>query len=170
MTIKHDGFEVGAANHPDRVETHPTMGLNALSRKLGLALSLLAIAYTLLGWYLAAHHVFWLVSTFVILTTLFFAWKRNPLLEFLAWLIRQQVIVLIGVSLLLSSLVALTLVEPMLFSLIPLPLITLLYALLELRAAEVDQLKIFFWSVIVTGLGLGLGEAIDLLITPSMRY
>lgn len=139
-------------------------------RIAGLAISLLTIAYTLLGWYVAAHHVFWLVGTFVVITTLIIAWKSNPIVEFLAWLTQQQIFVVIGISLLFSLVVAFTLVEPMLSSLIPLPLITLLYALLELRTAEYKQSDIFFWLVIVTGLGLGRGEAVDLFIVPSMRY
>lgn len=146
------------------------MNAQPVSRNPWLALSLLALSYSLLGWYLAAQHVFWLVGTFTVITTLIFVWKSNPVLEFLAWLIKQQVLVIIGVSLLFSLFVALALAHPSLFSLVPLPLITLLYALLEMRTAEFKQSEIFLWSVIITGLGLGLGEAIDLFIAPSMRY
>ena len=135
-----------------------------------LALSLLAIAYILLGWYLAAHHIFWLVSITVVMATLIFVWKSNPLLECLAWGLKQEFFATIGISLLFSLLVALILVKPMLLSLVPLPLITLIYALLEMRTAEFKQSEILIWTFIVTGLGLGLGEAIDLFVAPSMRY
>jgi hypothetical protein len=85
-------------------------------------------------------------------------------------MIQQPVVVIIGINLIFSLVVAITLAQPILFSLLSLPLMTLLYALLEMRAAEFTQSKIFFWSVVIAGLGLGLGEAIDLLIAPSMRY
>ncbi len=140
------------------------------SQKLWLALSLLGSAYALMGWYLAAHHIFWLVSTFVVGTTLTIAWRSNPVLEFLTWLTKQQVLVLVSASLLFSLIVALTLIKPILLSLILLPLFTLLYALLEMRAAGLKQLDLFLWLVIVAGLGLGIGEVIDLFVAPSMRY
>jgi hypothetical protein len=146
------------------------MNAQLLPRQPWLALSLLGVGYALLGWYLAAHHVFWLVNTFIIGTTLTIAWKSNPMLESLFWLIRQPVFVVISVSLLFSSVIALIFVNPTLLSLIPLPLVTLIYALLEMRTAGFKQTEIFVWSVIITGLGLCLGEGIDLFIAPSMRY
>jgi hypothetical protein len=146
------------------------MNTQILNSKSVLALSLLGVEYALLGWYLAAHHIFGLVGTFVVISTLVIAWKSNPVLELLAWLIKQQVLVVIVISLLFSVLVALTLVKPILLSLIVVPFITLLYALLEMRAAAFRQTEIFLWSIIITSLALGLGEAVDLFITPSMRY
>jgi hypothetical protein len=140
------------------------------SSKLWLALSLLGIEYALLGWYLAAHHIFWLVSAFIVATTVAVAWKNNPLLEFVTWLSRQQIVIVIGVSLLLSLVLALTLARPILLSLIPLPLITLLYAHLEMRALEFSQTETFVWLVVLATLALGLGEAVDLFVAPSMRY
>lgn len=139
-------------------------------QKVRLALSLLAITYTLLGWYLAVHHVFWLMSIFILFTTLFIGWKSNPILEFLSWLTKQQIFLVIGVSLLISLTVALVLVKPTLASLIPLPLVTLIYALLEMRLAAFKQSSISLWLLFIAVLGLGLGEIIDLFITPSMRY
>lgn len=146
------------------------MNAQLLPRQPWLALSLLGAGYALLGWYLAAHHVFWLVNTFIVVTTLTIVWKSNPMLESLVWLIRQQIFVVISVSLLFSLVVALIFVNPTLLSLIPLPLVTLIYALLEMRTVGFKQTEIFIWSVVITGLGLGLGEAIDLFVAPSMRY
>jgi hypothetical protein len=146
------------------------MNAKLLPQKTWLALSLLGVGYALLGWYLAAHHVFWLVSAFIVVTTLTIAWKSNPMLESLAWLIQQPVFVVISVSFLFSLVVALTFVNPMLLSLIPLPAVTLIYALLEMRTAGFKQNEVFIWLVMITGLGLGLGEGIDLFIAPSMRY
>lgn len=146
------------------------MNTQLLTPNSWLALGLLGVEYSLLGWYLAAHHVFGLVSTLVVLTTLVIVWKSNPMLEALAWLVKQQVLIFIGMSLVFSLAVALMLVKPILLSLIVIPLITLVYALLEMRAANLSQINVFFWSVIIATLGLGLGESIDLFITPSMRY
>jgi hypothetical protein len=146
------------------------MNNQPLPRKTWLALSLLAMEYTLLGWYLGAHHVFWVMGTFVAITTLIISWKSNPLTEALNWLIKQQVFVVVSTSFFLSLVVAMIFVEPILLSLIPLPLITLLYALLEMQVSEFKKSQILFWSMIITTLGLGLGEAIDLVIVPSMRY
>lgn len=134
------------------------------------ALTLLGGEYVLLGWYLAAHHVFWLIGTFILVTTLAVIWKKNPILEFLVWFINQQVLVVIGISFLFSVLIAMAFVKPVLLSLSLLPLVTLLYAILEMRMAEFRQSDVFLWAVIITGFGLGLGEVIDLFITPSMRY
>jgi hypothetical protein len=139
-------------------------------RKPWLALILLGGEYVLLGWFLAAHHIFWLVGTFIVVLTLAVIWKKNPILEFLAWMAQQQIVVLLGGSFLLSLLIALAFVQPILVSLSLLPIITLAYALLEMRTSAFKQGEVFLWSVVITGLGLGLGEAIDLFITPSMRY
>jgi hypothetical protein len=146
------------------------MNAQLLPRQSWLVLSLLGVGYALLGWYLAAHHVFWLVSAFIVVTTLTIAWKSNPVLESLVRLIRRTVFVVISGSLLFSLVVALIFVNPTLLSLIPLLLVTLTYALLEMQTAGFKQTEVFIWSVVITGLGLGLGEIIDLFFAPSMRY
>ncbi|MBD3886247.1 hypothetical protein IFO70_31630 [Phormidium tenue FACHB-886] len=146
------------------------MDTELLNKFPWLALSLLGIAYLLLGWYLTAHHIFWLVSTFILMTTLTIAWKSNPMLESLVSLLKQQLFTVLGITSISSLVVVLTLVNPILLSLVVLPLLTLLYALIEMRAAELKQMDIFLWSTIITGVGLGLGEVIDLFVVPSMRY
>lgn len=135
-----------------------------------LVLSLLGGEYSLLGWYLAAHHIFWLVSAFVLVVTLALAWKSNLMPEFLASLFKQPLFVVIGVSFLLSVVIVSTLVNSIFSSLFVLPLLTLLYAFTEMQAAGFKQSDIFLWSAIITGVGLGLGETIDLFVLPSMRY
>lgn len=140
------------------------------TRRPWFALMVLGGEYGLLGWYLAAHHIFWLISTFIVVLTFAVVWKKNPILDFVAWFIHQQVLVVISLSFLLSLIVALAFIQPILLSLSLLPSVTLLYALLEMRSAEFKQSDVFLWIVVITGLGLGLGEAIDLLVAPSMRY
>jgi hypothetical protein len=140
------------------------------ARKPWLALSLLGIEYALLGWYLAAHHIFWLVGTLIVGTTIAIARKRNPLLQSLSWLTRQPLLMGIGLSLAFSLLVTTLFLQPILSSLMVLPLITLLYALIEMQAAGLQQVNTFCWLIIITSLGLCFGEAVDLFVTPSMRY
>ncbi|MBD1909733.1 MULTISPECIES: hypothetical protein [unclassified Leptolyngbya] len=134
------------------------------------ALLLLGGEYVLLGWYLAAHHIFWLLGTLILLLTFTVIWKKNPILDSLLWLARQEVVVAIGLSLVLSLIVALAFIKPILLSLVLLPLATLLYAIMEMRATEFTQTDVLIWTIMITTFSLGLGEAIDLFITPSMRY
>ncbi len=140
------------------------------ARKPWLALSLLGMEYALLGWYLAAHHIFWLVGTLIVGATIAIAWKRNPLLQSLSWLLRQPLLIVIVLSFLFSLLVTTLFLQPILSSLLVLPLITLLYALIEIQAAGFQQVNTFLWLVVITSLGLCFGEAVDLFVTPSMRY
>jgi hypothetical protein len=146
------------------------MNTEFLTKKPWLALVLLGGEYALLGWYLSVHHIFWLIGTFIVVITFGVAWKSNPILKVLAWFTTGGLLVVLGVSLLVSLVVALTLTNPVSLGLVLLPLITLLYARLEMQAADFKQVDIFLWSVMMTGLGLGLGEVIDLFVTPSMRY
>jgi hypothetical protein len=139
-------------------------------QKIWFALTLMAGEYVLLGWYLAAHHIFWLIGTFIVILTFAVIWKKNPILDTLNWLVDQSVFVVIGISLLFSLVVAFAFTKPVVLSLSLLPSITLLYALLEMRSSGFKQSDVFFWAVMITGLGLGIGEAIDLFITPSIRY
>lgn len=146
------------------------MNTSLLTPKPWLAIILLGGEYALLGWYLAAHHVFWLISTLIVVTTFALAWKSHPFLESLSWLIKQQVVVVIGISFFSSLVIALTLVQPILLSLTLLPMLTLLYALLEMRTANFKQVNVFLWIALMTIFSLGLGEVIDLFVAPSMRY
>ncbi|NEQ28226.1 MAG: hypothetical protein F6K28_56445 [Microcoleus sp. SIO2G3] len=146
------------------------MKTQSLSRSPWLALSLLGIQYALLGWFLSAYHIFWGVSAFVVVVTSTVAWKSNPILEYLIQLISQKILAVVGVCLLISLSIVLTLTHPAFFSLILLPTLTLLYVLLEMRSTNLKQTDIFLWSVAIAGLGLGLGEIVDLFISPSMRY
>ena len=146
------------------------MNTSFLTPKPWLAIVLLCGEYVLLGWYLAAHHVFWLISTLIVATSFTLAWKSHPFLESLSWLSKQQVVVVISVSFFSSLVVALALVQPILLSLTLLPMLTLLYALFEMRTADFKQVNVFLWIALITVFSLGLGEAIDLFVTPSMRY
>ncbi|HEY9861364.1 MAG TPA: hypothetical protein V6D16_17825 [Candidatus Obscuribacterales bacterium] len=146
------------------------MNTERLTRKPWFAFVLLVLAYTVLGWHLSAHHIFWLVGTFVIAVTLVTAWKSHPILESLVWFATQKLLVVVGLSLLFSVAVTLVLTKPILLNLTLLPLVSLLYAELEMRATGFKQMDVFFCSVLMAGLGLLVGEAVDLWVIPSMRY
>ncbi len=146
------------------------MNAQAPGKNIWFALLLLTGEYILLGWYLAAHHVFWLIGSCVVIATFAVIWKENPILDTLVWLIKQPIFVAIGISFLLSLLAAFLFINPVLLGISFLPAIVLLYASMEMRLANFKQLDIVFWAMAITGVGLGIGEAIDLFITPSMRY
>nr|WP_290225694.1 hypothetical protein [Trichocoleus desertorum] len=146
------------------------MNTELLTRKPWFALALLVLAYAVLGWHLSAHHIFWLVGTFVIGVTLVTAWKSHPILESLVWFATQKLLVVVGLSMLFSVAVTLILTKPVLLNLTLLPLLSLLYAELEMRATGFKQMDVFFCSVLMAGLGLLVGEAVDLWVIPSMRY
>lgn len=146
------------------------MNTQSFTLRPRFALALLGGEYILLGWFLAAHHLFWLIGSCIVVLTFTIIWKRNPLLSFLSWFANQQILVAIGVSFLISLLIAFIFIKPILISLSLLPFATLMYAVLELQTAQFKQSDILLWSLVITGLGLGVGEAIDLLITPSMRF
>lgn len=57
------------------------MNVGFLSRSPWLPLVLLWLAYALLGWYLSAHHIVWLLGAFVAVLSLAVASKSSPLLE-----------------------------------------------------------------------------------------
>lgn len=146
------------------------MNVQVPSQSIRFALLLLTGEYILLGWYLAAHHVFWLMGSCIVIVTFAVIWKENPILDTLVWLVRQPVFVAIAVSFVLSLMVAFLMIKPILLNVSFLPSVILLYALLEMRIANFKQTDIVFWAMAITGLGLGIGEAIDLFITPSIRY
>lgn len=146
------------------------MNTELLTRKPWLALILLGLAYTVLGWHLSAHHIFWLVGTFVIAVTLITAWKSHPILESLVWFATQKLFVVVGLSLMFSVAVTLILTKPLLLNLTLLPLVSLVYAELEMRAIGFKQMDVFLCSTMMSGLGLLVGEVVDLWLIPSMRY
>ncbi|MBD3881056.1 hypothetical protein IFO70_04750 [Phormidium tenue FACHB-886] len=146
------------------------MNTQSLPRRVGLALSLLGIEYVLLGWYLAVHHIFWLIAISTVVTTLIVVWKGNPILESLIRVLSQQSFVVLGLSLLFSLFLALIFIEPILGELVIAPMLTLMYAIFEMQSARFNEFEVLKWLVIVTGACLALGEIIDLLVMPSARY
>ncbi|MGI0487257.1 hypothetical protein ACN4EK_17580 [Pantanalinema rosaneae CENA516] len=92
------------------------------------------------------------------------------MIEFLDWLRHQRLFTVIGISLLTSVIVIALLVKPFFLNLFFLPVLTILFADMELRVAGFPEKDILLSLVTIAGLSLGLGEAIDLFISPSLRY
>lgn len=134
-----------------------------------LSLVLLWLSYSLLGWYLSAYHVFWFMGVLVAVLALAIAWKSIPCLKDLirfgsrgSWVI----LIMLVISVFISFIATWTL----LLTLIIVPLITTFLAEIEMRFAGFSEVNTFVLLTVTSVLGLGLGEIIDILISPSMRY
>ncbi|MBD2090244.1 hypothetical protein H6F67_10305 [Microcoleus sp. FACHB-1515] len=139
-------------------------------RRPWLALTLLGSAYALLGWYLSAHHILWIFGVFVTLATLAIVWKGTLILENLSLLKSSRLFGLIITGLMISLPLALIVGGSLFLNLIFLPVATMFFAEIEMRSAGFKQLQLFFYLTLLAGLGLGLGEAIDLVLVPSGRF
>lgn len=135
-----------------------------------LSLLLLWLAYTLLGWYLAAHHIIWIFGFLIAFAALYLSWKTNPLLQFIVRLSSQGLFVVLTSALIFSVLIASSVALPMLLILVVIPLVATILAEVEMRYSEFSQLKKLVIFSILAGLGLVIGETIDLVLLPSIRY
>jgi hypothetical protein len=124
------------------------------------------LAYTLLGWYLSAHHIVWLVGAFVAAVALAVASKSSPWLERLVRFFSQGLFVVLTVSILL----ALAVTWSLLFPLIVLPFVTTFLAEVEMRFTGFSKLDTFWFLTVLAAFGLGMGEIIDIVLLPSIRY
>ena len=142
------------------------MNVIFLNRIPSLPLVLLWLAYALLGWYLSAHHIVWLVGAFVAALALAVVWKNSLWLDGLVRLASQGWVVL----LLISTSAALAVIWSVLLPLITVPLVTTILTKIELRFVGLSKLDTFFVFTVIAGFGLGVGKMIDLVLLPSMRY
>jgi hypothetical protein len=131
-----------------------------------MPLVLLWLAYTLLGWYLAAHHIIWLVGAFVAAMVIAVVRKSIYWLERLVEFGSQTLIVI----LFLSISIALIATWSILLRLFIIPLATTLLADLEMRFSGFNKIDAFWTITILAVLGLIVGEVIDILLFPSSRY
>lgn len=146
------------------------MNIGFISKIPWLALVLLWLVYALLGWYLSAHHIAWLVGAFVAALALAIVSKSSPWLDHLLKFISQGLVAFLLISLILSISLALAVTEPILLPLIVMPLVTTFLAELEMNSAGSNQINKFLILTIIAGLGLGFGEIIDIVLLPSLRY
>ncbi|MBE9183014.1 hypothetical protein IQ268_31250 [Oculatella sp. LEGE 06141] len=145
------------------------MNIESLGRLPRLAVGILGLVYALLGWYIADHHIALLVGVAVPVATLLAAWKGVPLLRQWSQSSSQSLLVITAVSLAISLSVILLVTDFQFLGLIFLPLVTMVLADLEMRSAGFNQREIWLYLAAVAGLGIGLGEAIELVIIPGMR-
>ncbi|QIR37481.1 hypothetical protein HCG51_12700 [Tolypothrix sp. PCC 7910] len=141
------------------------MNIEFYSKIPWMSLGLLWLAYALLGWYLAAHHIIWLVGGFIAVVALAIVRKSIYWLERLINFGSQTLIVV----LFLSLSIAIVATWSLLFSLFLIPVVTTLLADLELRFAGFNKIDAFLVLTILALLGLVVGETIDILLLPSSR-
>ena len=147
------------------------MSIKFISTVPWLTLGLLWLTYALLGWYLSAHHIAWLVGAFVAVVGIAIAWKSRLWLEQLFKFGFQGLGAILIVSLITSISIALITTNG--FVLVFLTFIGLLityFSDIEMRFAGFSRINTLLTLTLLAGLGLGLGEVIDILFLPSMRY
>lgn len=131
-----------------------------------MPLVLLLLAYILLGWYLAANHIIWLVGAFVVAMVIAVVRKSFSWFERLVEFGSKTLVVI----LFLSISIALVATWSILLSLFIIPLATTLLADLEMRFSGCNKLDSFWIIIVLAVLGLVVGEVIDILLFPSSRY
>jgi hypothetical protein len=134
------------------------------------SLLLLWLAYALLGWSLAAHHIVWVVGLFIGFIAFYLVKKANPILFSLINICSQNWFLLLSTALLVSILVAAIATSPILITLVIIPFISTVLVEIEMRYSGLNQLNKFLIFTTLSGLGLAVGEAIDIILLPSMRY
>ncbi|MEH1897859.1 MAG: hypothetical protein V7K94_21660 [Nostoc sp.] len=142
------------------------MNVEFFSRIPLMPLVLLWLAYTLLGWYLAANHIVWLVGAFVAAMVLAIVRKSTSWLERFVKFGSQT----LAVVLFLSISIAFVATWSLLLRLFIIPLATTLLADLEMRFSGFNKLDSFWILTVLAVLGLVVGELIDILLFPSSRY
>jgi hypothetical protein len=130
-----------------------------------LPLTLLWLAYGLVGWQLSAHHIFWFVGVLIAVAAIAFAWTSSPWLGGAFGYLPQVLLVALVVSLLIT----LTAILPILVTLVIIPILTTVLAWQEMQV--LNPRGIHIWGILIAfaALGLGVGELIDLLILPSHK-
>ncbi|MBD2364354.1 hypothetical protein H6G36_24765 [Anabaena minutissima FACHB-250] len=131
-----------------------------------MPLILLWLAYAFLGWYLAAHHIIWLVGGFVATIAIAVVRKSISWLERLVSLGSRTLVVI----LVLSISIALVATWSLLFSLFLIPVASTLLADLEMRFAGFNKANSFWILTVLATTGLVVGELVDILLLPSMRF
>ncbi|HAX75995.1 MAG TPA: hypothetical protein DCY88_09200 [Cyanobacteria bacterium UBA11372] len=137
-----------------------------LNRIPGMSLIFLWLAYALLGWHLSANHIVWLVGAFVTIVVLAVIRKSIFWIESLMN-VKSQIVSMI---LVLSAAIGLIATWSILFELFLLPLATTVLADLEMRISGFSPLDSFLVLTILAAFGLAVGETIDILFLPSLRY
>ncbi|BAZ47702.1 hypothetical protein JMG10_33820 [Nostoc ellipsosporum NOK] len=142
------------------------MNLELFNRIPVTSLLLLWLTYGLLGWYLAAHEIIWLVGAFVAVVAIAVVRKSvSWLQQLLAFSSKTLVVILV-----VSASIALIASWSLLFSLFLMPVATTCLADLEMRFTGFKRLETFWILTSLAASGLIVGEIIDILLFPSGGY
>lgn len=131
---------------------------------------MLWFTHIMLGWYLAAHHVAWLVGIGAIVLTLMLTGTGGAFFGQVAWFTSRSSLIAISISLCVSIAAFLFVTDFQFLGLIFLPVVTMFLADLELRSAGFSQRQILLCLAGMAGLGISVREWVDLVLAPSMRF
>jgi hypothetical protein len=135
-----------------------------------LSCVILWLAYALLGWYLSANHIIWLVGAFVGFLSLTIAWQRNPLFKRLIRLSSQGLFIVIIASIILSILLTSAITWTTSFNLFFIPCVATILAQIESSFVGLDKVQAFLFLIVVAGCGLIVGEIVDLTIFSPQKH
>ncbi|MBW4551376.1 MAG: hypothetical protein KME35_09740 [Aphanocapsa sp. GSE-SYN-MK-11-07L] len=140
--------------------------LKSLGKLPWLALILLWSAYALVGWNLAAHHVFWFMGLVIIALAMTLSWAGSR------WIKQalEYIPTVLSVALTVSILVTLALTSSLFLALVLVPFLTTFFAWNEMRFFNISQTRTFWSLIAIAVVGLGMGELLDLWVFPSARY
>ncbi|MBH8552041.1 hypothetical protein I8751_06565 [Nostocaceae cyanobacterium CENA357] len=142
------------------------MNVGFFNRFPVMPLVLLWLAYALLGWYLAAHHIIWFMGAFVVAVAIAIVRKSITWLEGLVAFGSRTLVVILFIS----ASIAFVETWSLLFSLFVIPLATTWLADLEMRFAGFNKVDSFWILTVLAGFGLIVGEIVDILLLPSSRF
>jgi branched-subunit amino acid transport protein len=130
-----------------------------------LPLTLLWLAYGLVGWHLSVQHILWFVGFLMAVAVIVFTWASSPWLDGALGYLPQVMLT----ALVSSSLIALTATLPMLVTLVIIPVLTTALAWQEMQALNLEGACVWGILIAVAAFGLGVGELADLSILPSYK-
>lgn len=134
-----------------------------------LTLVSLWLAYVLLGWYLSAYHIFWVVGAFVAGIALASAWQSLSCLEVLVKFSSRSFLAIL-MMLIFCVLFAIAANWSLSMPLIIIPFSATFLADLDMRFVGLNTIDRFLLLTLLAGFGLGVGEIIDIFLLPSSRY
>lgn len=140
--------------------------VNSPSRLPWLALFLLWLAYALVGWNLAAHHVIWFMGLLIMALAMTLSWVCSRWIE----QVLDYIPTVLLVTLTVSILITLAFTSSLFLAIAFIPFLTTFFAWNELRFFNLGQTRTFWVLVAISVLGLSVGEIVDLWVLPSARY
>jgi hypothetical protein len=128
-------------------------------------LTLLGLGYGMVGWHLAAHHIFLFVGVAIGVAALVFSWNSEPWFGGAFGNLPQMLFV----ALVISLLITLTMSVPLMGTLVIIPALTTFLAWQEMQTLKLPGSYVWKILILIILLGLGVGELIDLTIFPSQK-